>query len=66
MPNERVTWLHLSDLHHGRWPDCRERILDDMAARAQRFSAPNLILFTGDLTPDSNSLDIENLSTAGS
>jgi hypothetical protein len=53
MSKTRVTWLHISDLHHGqageagRWP--REPILVDMQNQAKRLGSPDLILFTGDL-----------------
>jgi hypothetical protein len=52
---EGITWLHLSDLHHGQegmaslWPQRLEAALDDMRARARVLGTPDLILFTGDL-----------------
>jgi predicted phosphohydrolase len=55
-PSQTITWLHLSDLHHGqageggRWPSYRDVVLADMKEWSREHGPPDLILFTGDLS----------------
>jgi 3',5'-cyclic AMP phosphodiesterase CpdA/tetratricopeptide (TPR) repeat protein len=66
---QAITWLHISDLHHGqagehgRWPQYRERVLADMKARTQELGAPDLILFTGDLSYSGQPAQFERVTS---
>ena len=51
-----IHWLHLTDLHCGAtgmardWATVRDAFDEDVAYMTRKLGAPDLILFTGDLT----------------
>ncbi len=52
--DDRVTWLHLTDLHRGqpgdrRWNQQKHELLRDMEFMSARLGPPDLVLLTGDL-----------------
>ena len=55
MPDNRFSWLHLTDLHYGLkgqdclWPNLRGPFLDDLESLYKSCGPWDVVLFTGDL-----------------
>lgn len=64
----RISWLHISDLHHGapngQWSSHRDTALRDLAQQASMRGAPDLILITGDLTYSGERDEFSYVTTA--
>ena len=56
MGNDKITWLHLTDLHVGMgpdahlWPNARQRVHSDISDLSQKIGGIDLVFFTGDIS----------------
>lgn len=64
MPADAITWLHLSDFHadplrEEPWPELDFELESDLGEMAEHLGAPDLVLFTGDLTAHGRPAEFE-------
>lgn len=56
MTSDKLTWLHLTDLHVGMgpdahlWPNARQQVQADIRALKQKLGLIDFVFFTGDIT----------------
>lgn len=64
MPSDAITWLHLSDFHadplrEEPWPELDFELESDLGEMAEHLGAPDLVIFTGDLTAHGRPAEFE-------
>src|SRR6185436_4980310 len=67
MPNEKFSWLHLTDFHYGLkgqkclWPTLRQSFLEDLEDLHKATGPWQAVLFTGDFVQSGRSEEFREM-----